>query len=677
MRAMIVAVAVALAVAGSAGAQGTTPAEVELQSAIRTETVKGDLGAAIAEYEAIVRRHGTTDRAVAAAALVRMAGCHQKMGDAKAREIYERVVREYADQPAAAEARERLGTGGAGRAAAMEYRRLWAGKEAGRWLSFTDWSTGDLAVRDLTTGSVRRLTNTGGWTASDAWAEGSAISPDGRSVAYVWYVESGNAELRLVGTAPGLAERPRTLMSRGERAWLTPHAWSPDGKTLAVSILEDSRQELVLVTVADGTVRTLRAVDPRGVAGVAFSPDGAFVAYDAGVGPANGDDSDVYVRAVAGGAEVAVARGSGRDVVMGWSRDGGSLLFASDRGGTNALWGQVMKAGQPVGVPRLLKADIGERSLGTSASGDLFVSVQVGERNVYVGEFDLAAARLVGEAMPAAERHVGVNQWPDWSADGQYLAYVSARTMQGRRPILSIRALATGETRELSPALTQFFAPRWAPDGRSLAVQGSDLRGRSGIFRVGVARGEVAPLVEATAERNPTWPEWSRDGTKLYYLCFERTASGSAQVIVERTLASGAERELLRGPSFLGIPSLSPDGTLLGLGQLRTETREYVLLLLPVGGGEPREVLRSPTKLSPRPSWTPDGRLIVTRDGDRRELLLVPTSGGQPRVVDIPNYSFGGIHFHPDGRRVAYVGGTASSEVWVFEGLDAALAGRR
>jgi Tol biopolymer transport system component len=422
-------------------------------------------------------------------------------------------------------------------------------------------------------------------------------------------------------------------------------------------------------------------VDPRGVTGIAFSPDGNLVAYDAGIGPVNGENSDVFVRPVAGGAEVAVAGHPGRDLVMGWSPEGRCLLFSSDRGGTNALWGQAMIAGQPSGAPRLLKADIGDRSLGTSASGDLYVSVFINGRNVYLGELDLAAARLVGQPLPASERHVGVNQWPDWSPDGRFLSYVSGRTMAGRRQLLSIRSVETGETRELALALTQFFAPRWAPDGRSLAVQGIDLQGGKGIFRVDVARGEVTPLVQGTAERNPVWPEWSREGSKLYYLCFERTSAGAAEALVERDVASGTERELLRAPS-LGIPHLSPDGTQIAFTKRRSDTRESAVLVLPVGGGEPREVLRvsHPALLWAGVSWTPDGRLIVTKawpDSDRRELLLVAPTGGEPRPLSVPTYSSGGIRFHPDGRRIAFVAGTSSVEVWVLEGLDTAPAVRR
>src|SRR5262249_27065590 len=74
-------------------AQQRKQQEIDLQAAIRTETVNGDLKAAIKQYSEIVSKY-KTDRAVAAMALVRMADAYQKMGDAESRKIYELVVRE-------------------------------------------------------------------------------------------------------------------------------------------------------------------------------------------------------------------------------------------------------------------------------------------------------------------------------------------------------------------------------------------------------------------------------------------------------------------------------------------------------------------------------------------------------------------------------------------------------
>src|SRR5262245_21681913 len=95
--------------AGVVTAQQTRQQDIDLQAAIRTETVDGDLNDAIRQYGAIVSKY-KTDRGVAAAALIRMGECYQKLGDVQARKIYEQVAREYSEQTdAVARAQARLG----------------------------------------------------------------------------------------------------------------------------------------------------------------------------------------------------------------------------------------------------------------------------------------------------------------------------------------------------------------------------------------------------------------------------------------------------------------------------------------------------------------------------------------------------------------------------------------
>ena len=85
----------------------------------------------------------------------------------------------------------------------------------GRYLSFHDWDTGDLAVRDLVTGQNRRLTNKGTSQDSDEFAESSVISGDGRQIAYAWYNKEKFYELRVIGID---GSNPRTVY-RDKRVW--------------------------------------------------------------------------------------------------------------------------------------------------------------------------------------------------------------------------------------------------------------------------------------------------------------------------------------------------------------------------------------------------------------------------------------------------------------------------
>ena len=94
----------------AAGAQTKGEVERMFKAAKNAELVDGDLKAAIERYDTIVAKYSKSDRAASANALVLMAECYTKLGDAQARKIYERVVQDYSDQKeAAAVARARLG----------------------------------------------------------------------------------------------------------------------------------------------------------------------------------------------------------------------------------------------------------------------------------------------------------------------------------------------------------------------------------------------------------------------------------------------------------------------------------------------------------------------------------------------------------------------------------------
>lgn len=58
-----------------------------------------------------------------------------------------------------------------------------------------------------------------------------------------------------------------------------PLDWSPDGKQLvAVFTRQDRTNQIVIVSVADGSTRVVKSFDWRSL-GAAFSPDGRYIVY--------------------------------------------------------------------------------------------------------------------------------------------------------------------------------------------------------------------------------------------------------------------------------------------------------------------------------------------------------------------------------------------------------------
>jgi hypothetical protein len=88
-----------------ASAQSTAPA-VRLEAGIAKEEVEGDLRSATEIYQKIAA-DSSAPRDVRAKALLHIGGCYEKLGK-QARQVYEQIVRDYADQPAASQARSRL-----------------------------------------------------------------------------------------------------------------------------------------------------------------------------------------------------------------------------------------------------------------------------------------------------------------------------------------------------------------------------------------------------------------------------------------------------------------------------------------------------------------------------------------------------------------------------------------
>ena len=107
-RALLVIVLVAAAVSWrlTTSAQGVTEAERLLQRAILLETVDGNLPASIDQYKKIVAQNGS-NRATTAKALLRLAGCYEKLGAAEAQKTYQQLINDYADQAAEVALRER------------------------------------------------------------------------------------------------------------------------------------------------------------------------------------------------------------------------------------------------------------------------------------------------------------------------------------------------------------------------------------------------------------------------------------------------------------------------------------------------------------------------------------------------------------------------------------------
>lgn len=653
-------------------AQAPRPDDVQFKAAQHKEEVEGDLKGAIEEYAKLAQ---SRERAIAARALVRMADCYQKLGDPQARTIYERVVREFADQKeAAGDARTRLAAladPGRQRATGPTARRVWGGRTGdsvsadGRFLSFTDWETGDVAIRDLRAGMNHRLTAKGSWTESPEFAEFTVISPDGNQVVYGWSNKAGFYELRLVDRRGGA---PRVLYRNEDVRVLEPFDWSPDGKQI-VAVLRrlDRTNQLVLVRAADGAVSVLKTLDWRIPWQMAFSPDGRYVVYDF---PSIEDapERDVFLLALDGSREVPLVTHPAHDFLLGWFPRSNHVVFASNRTGTNSAWAVRVENGRPQGEAELLKPGIGlVWPMNFTRSGDYFYGLGTGIRAVKTGRLDPSTGRLLDSLAPLEGRFDEGKLGAVWSPDGDRIAYlVQSSLVRGGEGAntLAIQVLETGQVHSIPLKMSYASAVRWMPDGRALIVRGTEIRGRTGLFRVRLD-GRFEPVVYGSVARFAIAP----DATRLFY----GRHDPQQDAIVSRDLQTGEERDVSYGSSGF---ALSPDGQWLAV-KVNLRRPDGGLSPFPsvqivrASGGEARTIATLEERDSSdwrEMAWSADGRYVFfTLRGD--ELWQIAAAGGTPRRLAANLAYINAISVHPDGRRLAVSAGAANYETWVMENL--------
>lgn len=697
---LAIALGLLLVLMPNPAAQKAQSAEVLLGEAFHQEEVEGNFEAAIETCKKILTGY-PDNRPIAAKALLQMGRCYEKLGRDSARDAYERLIRDYADQSDQARlARARLAALAAPVRATMTSRMVenppadtptGAVSPDGRYYSWQNWSTGDLAVRDLQTGQDRRLTDEGtlgqGGSATYQTAGESAWSVDGRKIAYAWYIEKARAartELRVVGIDGG---KPRVLFRSEGSNWPGGFAWAPDGKHIAASVHpENGPLRIDLISTGDGTSRTLTELTRELTLTKCFSPDGRSLAYDR-LPDETSPDRDIYLLSLGSGRTAPLIQHPADDYLLGWSRDGRWIVFASDRTGTLGLWVLAMAGAKPQGEPRLVKPGI-DRILpvGLTRDGALYYGVVRATEDVFVVDLDPKTGKAAGPPRNAIEQYEGGNFTPSLSPDGKSLAYVSRR---GNYPYptnlgnaLCIRSLETGQERVYYRevwrlGLKYIGGPRWSPDSRYVSFGGSSGASISKSYRLDLRTGEIACILACGPDETFSAPAYGPGGKHFYGRFNSR--SGDLQIIVQ-DIESGEVRDLYRlaGETRVGI-ALSPDGRWLsfinaGWGKTRS------LRVMPASGGEAREVLSFGVTKRGTPTlshtWTPDGRYILYSAPDPSdftawELWRVPVEGGRPEKMGLQR-QWGIIHItvRPDGRQLMFAGrGGAStdSELWALE----------
>ena len=654
------------------------------QKGLQLEEVKGELEKAIDVYKNIISVYAPNKQLVAKS-LLHLGKCYEKLGKSEAQKAYERVVREFADQSElVAEARARLSV--LAKAAAGDHvksftaRQIWAGPGVdfgspspdGRYLSFVDWETGDLALREIATGENRHVTKKGGWFQSGAFAESFVFSPDGNQIAYSWWTNDGKYELRVIRVD---GSSVRVLYRNDDVGWIGVFDWSRDGKYIAATFEKDGANQIALVSPADSSVRIVKSLGSRPIVTMCFSPDGRYLAYTCPPRDTS-RQRDIYVLSTDNSREISLVQHPADDVLFGWAPSGKTIFFGSDRAGSKDGWTLKVEEGKPVGDPVLVKRDIGRFTpMGFSQNGSFYYGVDTEMRDIYSVAID-SSGRVLSSPAKIAPRFVGSNFCPAWSSYGRYLAYISQRvpvqTGLGSG-VLCILAMETGIERELTVNLDSPGYPRWSTDDRSIILTGMDRKVGIGLFQVDVQTGRMTPFSVGN-DWQAAQAVFASDGSALYFTRYIDPHKG----IVKRDLKTGQETQLTSGTSG-GALALSPDDDYLVYWVSGKSVN--TIMTVPTSGGTPREITQMNVLryIDVSLAWTGDGRfLLFTKPNkDVTELWRVSIDGKQSESLGLAMKLLTHLNVRSDGKQLAFTGGESSQEIWVMENFLAKEDGEK
>jgi len=654
------------------------------QEALYQEEAEGDLEKAIGLYKKILEQF-PGEREIAVKAQLHIGLCYEKLGLKEAQDAFEKVVENFPEQEEEVKiARQKLARLLKAKDVIEEKKteltmqkvftgvnRDFVGTPSpdGRYLSTVDWETGDLAIKEIPSGKLHRLTHKRNWVESQEYAFASVWSPDGKKLAYSWMNKEGFFELRIIDMD---GSEPQALYRNKENFYVEPSDWSPDGKYILTGLGAKQRiTHIATISVQDGAVRILKEnrVSPQ-----FYLPDGKTIIYGFVSEAPDSRGSDIAMLPAEGSEQVILVEHPAHDIPLGWDSRGERLLFMSDRTGNMDIWALEMKEGRPQGKPYLLKKDIGRiAALGFTDDEDLYYVHYAGMNDVYTAALDLETNSLSTPAERATKLFVGANSSPDFSPDGESLAYISERSYGPGRfhtPVICIQSLDSGETRELVPELDYMHYIRWSVNGKSFYSHGFDKKGLTGLYSVDSQTGKLDLLLGC--EEGEYIPELDvfPDGKRIVYKLWVQNKPGEGHImsIRIRDIQSGKDEEIYRheNANQTSYVALSSDGKWIAFDD---RVPLWTLNVISTTGGEVKELCRMKfgetiTSLD----WRPGSQEIFFVKSVK-QLWRVSLDDIELQRLDLVMRNMMELQFHPDGKRIAFSAGYVEAEVWVMENL--------
>lgn len=408
-----------------------------------------------------------------------------------------------------------------------------------------------------------------------------AISPDGRTVAYVWNTEESGPDIYLRAVENGSPH----LLDPTPSVRLFP-SWSPDGSRIAFLLVAGDQVELIVHDLRNGSEQKVTRIAKQigqwaddsspllGAPGPVWTKDGKgliLADYDparaAGgiflfdlsghrttLSTTTGEDHALYPRLSPDGKLLAYARYSSHGVAelfvqtmqapssphkltsdkkaiqgLTWAPDSRHLIFASNRSGSFQLW-SITADGDDLRIEPTDSSSAAEPVMAPSGEWLLYVEAHV-NWNIWREPID-------GPGHPPPQRLLsssGRNYDPRYAPDGRSIAFVSDRSGNMELWVADSEGKNQRQLTHLNAAWLGGIS--WSPEGDQIAFDARP-QDHSAIFLIAASGGEPRLLEHNAYEER--MPGWSVDGRSLYF----NSNRGGSLAAWHRSLADGSVQRI-------------------------------------------------------------------------------------------------------------------------------------
>jgi eukaryotic-like serine/threonine-protein kinase len=513
-----------------------------------------------------------------------------------------------------------------------------------------------LNVRQVVTGSDVQIL-----PPEEVMIWGLTFSPDANYIDFV-RSEKSNLVNNFLYRIPVLGGTPRLVMPEGLDF---PTSYSPDGTQFAFTRVRSAEQEQIDVSIAnaDGSkqrvLATLPYLDPFSC-GTAWSPDGKTIAVTT-FEPEKGLRSVLWAISVRDGSMREIY--SSPDVIgrLRWLPDGSGLLAPIadiDQG----LRGQIWFIPFPKGQAQRLTNDLMDYlffNLDLTQDGSTLVATQV----TRVSDLWLASATDIAKAKQVTPRGSPVGGF-SWMPNGRILYASGEGNLLSLNPDGSGRAQLTSNDHASSDLSV-------CGDGRHIVYSAHEKQ-KFGIWRIDADGSNPTRIADETAAASP---QCSPDGKWVIYLRGPSWTLMRVTITGEKPPQTLTENP---APGSRSFPAFSPDGKRIAYiaspgspvenPSSPSSSHPNQLKVIAFDGGAPLQQFDWPASagLSASPRWAPGGEAIdyvLTHNGVSN-IWRQNLAGGAPK--QITKFESGQIfdfNWSSDGRQLALTRGSESSDV--------------